>query len=256
LAIQAKEAQPKLIIAGASAYSRELNFDRFREIADSVGALLMVDMAHIAGLVAGGAHPSPFPVADIVTTTTHKTLRGPRSGMILCREPFAAAIDRAVFPGTQGGPLMHTIASKAVCFHEALQPDFKDYAHQVVRNAQAMAGVLGKSSCRLISGGTDNHLLLVDVTPLNLTGKVAAAALEQANIVANKNCIPFDTNSPFVTSGVRLGTPGITTRGMREPDVEVLAELILRVLTHADNEVVLADVKRSVLELANRFPAP
>ncbi|MCE9615171.1 MAG: ribose 5-phosphate isomerase B [Lentisphaerae bacterium] len=253
---QAVAERPRLIVAGASAYPRLLDFERFRAIADRVGALLMVDMAHIAGLVAGGSHPSPFPHADLVTTTTHKTLRGPRSGMILCRERFAADIDRSIFPGTQGGPLMHTVAAKAVCYAEALRPGFKTYAHQVVRNARAMAATLKAHGCRIVSGGTDNHMLLVDVAPLNLTGKEAATELEKANIVVNKNVIPFDQKSPFVTSGIRIGTPGATTRGMGEAEVVRVAEMIASILRHRGDESVLARAREEIRTLARRFPAP
>ena len=211
----AAEHKPRMICAGASAYSRIIDFKRLRAIADSVGALLMVDMAHIAGLVAAGFHPSPVPYADFATTTTHKTLRGPRGGLILCKEAFAADIDKQVFPGIQGGPLMHVIAAKAVCFLEALQPSFKEYARQVVANAQTLAAELEKAGLRIVSGGTDNHLMLADLTPLGVTGKDAATALDQALITVNKNAIPFDKQKPFVTSGIRLGTPAVTTRGMK-----------------------------------------
>ena len=253
---QAVAARPRLIVAGASAYPRLIDFPRFRAIADRVGALLMVDMAHIAGLVAGGAHPSPFPHADLVTTTTHKTLRGPRGGMILCREQFAADIDKSIFPGSQGGPLMHTVASKAVCFGEVLQPSFKTYAHQVVRNAQAMAATLQTRGCRIVSGGTDNHMLLVDLSNKNITGKEAAADLEKVGIILNKNVIPFDKKSPFVTSGIRIGTPGTTTRGLGETESTRLAHLIVDTLENRGDEAHLKRVAAEVLALAHRFPAP
>jgi RpiB/LacA/LacB family sugar-phosphate isomerase len=250
------EHKPKMIVAGASAYSRLIDFKKLRKIADSVGAYLMVDMAHIAGLVAAGCHPSPVPHADFVTTTTHKTLRGPRGGMILCKEKFAADIDKQIFPGIQGGPLMHTIAAKAVCFHEALQPAFKQYQQQVVKNAQTLAGALEDDDIRIVSGGTDNHLMLVDLTGIGVTGKVAAAALDKAAITVNKNGIPFDTKSPFVTSGIRIGTPAITTRGMKEAEMEKIAALIKRVLHHADNGAVIAQVREEVIALTAGFPIP
>ncbi|MDD2579454.1 MAG: serine hydroxymethyltransferase, partial [Eubacteriales bacterium] len=218
--------RPKMIVAGASAYPRVIDFARFRQIADEVGALLLVDMAHIAGLVAAGLHPSPLPYADFVTTTTHKTLRGPRGGMILCREAYAKAIDSAVFPGQQGGPLMHIIAAKAVAFLEALQPSFKDYQQQTVRNAAALAAGLNQRGFDLISGGTDTHLMLVDLRNTGLTGKVMQLRLDSANITCNKNGIPNDPQTPFVTSGIRLGTPAVTTRGMNEDDMDIIAELI------------------------------
>ncbi len=252
----ARAHQPKMIVAGASAYPRILDFPRFREIADSVGALLTVDMAHIAGLVAGGVHPSPVPYSDFVTTTTHKTLRGPRSGMVFCREEYAAAVDKQVFPGMQGGPQMHTIAAKAVCFKEALDPAFKEYAQRVVDNAAVLVGELQAAGFQLVSGGTENHLMLVDLNPAGLTGKDAANALEQAGIVLNKNAIPFDTRSPFVTSGIRIGTPAVTTRGMGEVEMKALAELIGRVLDAHDDDTVLADVRTRVESLAAAFPVP
>jgi len=250
------EHKPKMIVAGASAYSRLIDFKKLRKIADSVGAYLMVDMAHIAGLVAAGCHPNPVPHADFVTTTTHKTLRGPRGGMILCKEKFAADIDKQVFPGIQGGPLMHTIAAKAVCFHEALQPTFKQYQQQVVKNAQTLAGALEDDDIRIVSGGTDNHLMLVDLTGTGVTGKVAAAALDQAAITVNKNGIPFDTKSPFVTSGIRIGTPAITTRGMKEPEMEKIAALIKRVLHNVENDAVISQVREEVIALTSEFPIP
>lgn len=252
----ADEHKPKMIVAGASAYSRIIDFKKMRKTADSVGAYLMVDMAHIAGLVAAGCHPNPVPHAEFVTTTTHKTLRGPRGGMILCREKFAADIDKQVFPGIQGGPLMHTIAGKAVCFHEALQPAFKQYQQQVVKNAQALAAALEDDDIRLVSGGTDNHLMLVDLTGTGVTGKDAAIALDKAAITVNKNSIPFDTKSPFVTSGVRVGTPAVTTRGMKEPEMEQIASFIKRAVRNADDDAVLAQVKEEVLALTAQFPLP
>jgi len=254
LAALAKAHRPKLIVAGASAYSRTLEFDRFREVADSVGARLMVDMAHIAGLVAGGVHPSPVPCADYVTTTTHKTLRGPRSGMVLCRGAYAAEIDKTVFPGLQGGPLMHVIAAKAVCFHEAMGDSFKDYARQVTANAREMASCFLSSGVRLVSGGTDNHLMLLDVAALGTSGKEAAAALDEAGIIVNKNSIPFDTKSPFVTSGIRIGTPGVTSRGMKTAEMRKIAGWITDVLRHGRDEALLARIRGEVAELCTQFP--
>lgn len=252
----AQEHQPKLIVAGASAYSRIIDFKRIREIADEVGALMMVDMAHISGLVAAGCHPNPAPLADFVTTTTHKTLRGPRGGLILCKEAYAADIDKHIFPGTQGGPLMHTIAAKAVCFGEALQPAFKDYMKQVVKNAVSMATALTDESIRLVSGGTDNHLMLVDLSATETTGKDAAAALDRAAITVNKNSIPFDTKSPFVTSGIRIGTPAVTTRGMKEAEMEQIASLIKRVVNRPQNDASIKEVRKEVLQLTAHFPIP
>jgi RpiB/LacA/LacB family sugar-phosphate isomerase len=252
----ADEHKPKMIVAGASAYSRIIDFKKLRKIADSVGAYLMVDMAHIAGLVATGCHPNPVPHAEFVTTTTHKTLRGPRGGMILCQEKFAADIDRQVFPGIQGGPLMHTIAGKAVCFHEALQPAFKQYQQQVVKNAQTLAAALADDDIRLVSGGTDNHLMLVDLTGANISGKDAAIALDKAAITVNKNGIPFDKKSPFVTSGIRIGTPAITTRGMKEEEMKQIAGFIKRVIRNADNDSVLEQVREEVVALTAQFPIP
>jgi glycine hydroxymethyltransferase len=254
VATLAKEHTPKLIIAGASAYSRTLDFAKFREISDSVGAKLMVDMAHIAGLVAGGSHPSPIPYAEYVTTTTHKTLRGPRSGMILCREEFAAAIDKTIFPGLQGGPLMHAIAAKAVCFKEALQSDFKDYAKQVVLNASVMAETFTSAGVRLVSGGTDNHLMLLDVAAMGTTGKAAALALDHAGLIVNKNSIPFDEKSPFVTSGIRVGTPGVTSRGMKEYEMRQIAQWIVEVIQNGEDAARLASVRKSVVELCAAYP--
>ena len=256
LAQLAAQHKPKLICAGASAYSRVIDFPRLRAIADQVGAMLMVDMAHIAGLVAAGVHPSPVPHADFVTSTTHKTLRGPRGGIILCREKYAQDIDKQVFPGIQGGPLMHIIAAKAVCFHEALQPAFKTYQQQVVKNAQVLAAAFTKAGLRICSGGTDNHLMLVDLNPLGLTGKDAAAALDRARITVNKNGIPFDTKSPFLTSGIRVGTPAVTTRGMKEAEMDQIAACIQAVLKSPQDERVIAEVGARVLALTARFPVP
>ena len=249
---QALEVKPKLIVAGASAYPRIIDFARLRDIADKAGCLLMVDMAHIAGLVAAGEHPSPVPYADFVTTTTHKTLRGPRGGMILCREQYAKAIDKAIFPGTQGGPLEHVIAGKAVCFKEALTDGFKAYQHQIVLNAKAMAEEFTREGIRLVSGGTDNHLMLLDLTGTGVTGKALEALLGQANITVNKNTIPKETLSPFVTSGVRIGTPAVTTRGMKEPEMVTIAKLITRIVR--EGEAAVPQVKQDVLDLCARFP--
>ncbi len=250
----AAEHKPKLIIAGASAYPRVIDFARLREAADEAGALLMVDMAHIAGLVATGLHPNPVPHADFVTTTTHKTLRGPRGGLILCRAAHAKAIDRAVFPGVQGGPLMHVIAAKAVCFKQATDPAFVDYQRQVVANARALAAGLVAGGFRVVSGGTDNHLVLLDVFSRGITGKVAEAALGRAAITVNKNAIPFDTNPPMVASGVRLGTPAVTTRGLGPDDMGQVAALITRVLAAPDDAAVAAAVKAEVEQLCQTFP--
>ena len=250
----ALEHKPKLLIAGASAYARVIDFARMGEIARSAGALFMVDMAHIAGLVATGLHPSPVPHADFVTTTTHKTLRGPRAGLILCRQAHAKDIDRALFPGVQGGPLMHIIAAKAVCFKQAAAPAFADYQRNVVANAAALAAGLSSAGFRVVSGGTDNHLVLVDVFSKGLTGKVAEAALGRAAITVNKNAIPFDTNPPMVASGVRLGTPAVTTRGMRASDMGTIAALIARVLAAPDDHAVAAAVKAEVEHLCQTFP--
>lgn len=252
----AAEHKPKLICAGASAYSRIIDFKRLRAIADGVGALLMADMAHIAGLVVAGFHPSPIPYADFATTTTHKTLRGPRGGMILCKKAFAAAIDKQVFPGIQGGPLMHVIAAKAVCFLEAMQPSFKEYARQVVANAQTLAAELEKAGLRIVSGGTDNHLMLADLTPLNVTGKDAATALDHALITVNKNAIPFDKQKPFVTSGIRLGTPAVTTRGMKENEMKQIAAWIGQIVADPANEKLQQRVKGEVIAFTEKFPVP
>ncbi|MEF9974963.1 MAG: serine hydroxymethyltransferase [Clostridia bacterium] len=248
----AMENKPKLIVAGASAYPRALDFKKFREIADACGALLMVDMAHIAGLVAAGEHESPVPYADIVTTTTHKTLRGPRGGMILCREQYAKAIDKAIFPGTQGGPLEHIIAAKAVCFKEAMSPEFKTYQHQIILNARALAEALMANGLKLVSGGTDNHLMLLNLTNTGVTGKALEKLLDSANITANKNTIPFETQSPFITSGVRLGTPAVTTRGMGEKEMVEIAAFIARLVKEGDAAAEL--VRQQVSALCERFP--
>ena len=248
------EHQPKLIVVGASAYPREIDFVAFRKIADAVGAVVMVDMAHIAGLVAAGVHSNPVPYAEFVTTTTHKTLRGPRGGMILCTEEWAKKLNSNIFPGIQGGPLMHVIAAKAVAFKEVLQPEFKVYAQQVVKNAQALAeGLVGKGY-KLVSGGTDNHLMLVDFTGTEITGKVAERALEDAGITVNKNAVPFDTRSPFVTSGIRIGTPATTTRGLKEAEMLQVAEWIDRALNNIENATELAKIKAEVKTLCLRFP--
>ena len=252
LALQEK---PQIIVAGASAYSRVIDFKKFREIADEVGAYLMVDMAHIAGLVAAGEHPNPMEYADIVTSTTHKTMRGPRGGIILTNnEEIAKKIDKAIFPGIQGGPLMHIIAAKAVAFKEALSPEFKEYQKQVVKNAKAMADALVKGGLRIVSGGTDNHLMLVDLRPKGVTGKMAEEGLEKAGITCNKNSIPNDPEKPFVTSGVRLGTPAITARGMKEDEAVQIAEMIIKVLENVNDDEKIAEVKNEVLKLAEKFP--
>jgi glycine hydroxymethyltransferase len=252
----AVESRPKLIVAGASAYPRVLDFPRFRAIADACGAMLMVDMAHIAGLVAGGAHPSPVPYAEFVTTTTHKTLRGPRGGLVLCREAFAKAVDKTVFPGLQGGPLENIIAAKAVCFKEALDPAFKEYARQVVANSRALAAALAARGFHLVSGGTDNHLMLVNVAKSGLTGKEAAAALDAAGIICNKNTIPFDKNSPFVTSGIRIGTASVATRGMKEPEMARIGTWIADILGDVADTALQAKVRAEVAELAGAFQVP
>jgi len=250
----ALECKPTLIVAGASAYARTLDFEAFRRIADKVGAKVMVDMAHIAGLVAAGLHPSPVPHAEFVTTTTHKTLRGPRGGMVLCREEYAKIIDSNIFPGIQGGPLMHVIAAKAVAFKEALAPEFKTYSEQVVKNAAVLAAALVKRGFNLVSGGTDNHLMLIDFSGSEITGKVASAALEKAGITANKNTVPFETRSPFVTSGIRLGTPATTTRGLKEAEMELVAAWIERAIANMDNDAVLEEIRGEVRELCEKFP--
>ncbi|MBQ3234973.1 MAG: serine hydroxymethyltransferase [Clostridia bacterium] len=244
--------KPKLILAGASAYPRSIDFKKFREIADEVGAYLMVDMAHIAGLVAAGVHESPVPYADVVTTTTHKTLRGPRGGMILCKEQYAKAIDKAVFPGTQGGPLMHIIAAKAVALGEALKPEFKEYQIQVAKNAKALAGALVKKGFKLVSGGTDNHLMLVDLIDAGITGKELEKRLDEVHITLNKNAIPNDPQSPFITSGVRIGTPAVTSRGFKEKEMEMIADFIYDVTFNFEEKK--EEVKAKVIELCERFP--
>jgi glycine hydroxymethyltransferase len=249
----AREHKPKMIVAGASAYPRVIDFKRIREIADEVGALVMVDMAHIAGLIAAGLHPNPVPYAEFVTTTTHKTLRGPRGGLILCKEEFKKAIDSAVFPGTQGGPLMHVIAAKAVALKEAASPEFKAYQEQVVKNAKVLAEALGNRGFRIVSGGTDNHLMLVSVRELGLTGLQAERLLDRCSITVNKNTIPFDPEKPFITSGLRIGTPAVTTRGMKEAEMLEIAEIISDVLHNPDDEDILANAKEKVESLTKRF---
>ena len=250
------EHKPKLIVAGTTSYPRRLEPEPFKKIADEVGALMMFDIAHIAGLVAGGAHPNPVPFADVVTFTTHKTLRGPRGGCILCRKEFAAVIDKAVFPGSQGGPLEHAVAAKAVAFHEALQPSFKQYAQQIVKNAAALAAALAGHGFRLVSGGTDTHMMVVDLTPFDaeLTGKEAQLVLDTAGITLNKNAIPNDPRSPFVTSGVRIGTPSVTTQGMREAEMPLIAEYIVTVLRNRNDAAKVAQVRAKVAQLCAKFP--
>ncbi len=254
----AEHCKPKLIVTGATAYPRIIDFERFRKIADKIGAFLMADIAHIAGLIAGGEHPSPVPYCDVITGTTHKTLRGPRAGFILCKQEHAKAIDRAVFPGLQGGPLEHVIAGKAVAFHEALQPSFKEYQSQIRKNAKALAQALQEKGLRLVSGGTDNHLMLVDLTSLGVTGRTAQEALDEIGIVVNKNMIPFDTEKPFATSGIRIGTACITTRGMKEVEMKKIADLIYTSLTHlgdsSEDISVRNDISNEVAKLAKEFP--
>jgi glycine hydroxymethyltransferase len=250
----AEQHKPKMIMVGASAYSRVIDFARIAQVAARVNAPMVVDMAHIAGLVAGGIHPSPVPHADFITSTTHKTLRGPRAGMVLCRERYAKDLDRTVFPGVQGGPLMHIIAAKAVCFKEAATPEFATYQRQIVANARRLAANLTASGFRLVSGGTDNHLMLVDVFSKGVTGKVAEGALDKAGITVNKNAIPFDRNPPMVASGIRLGTPAVTTRGMREAEMDVIAEYISRVLAAPEDDRVLTTVRSEVKQLCKKFP--
>jgi len=254
LARLAAEHKPKMIIAGGSAYPRTLDFPLFRQIADSVGALLLVDMAHFSGLVAAGLHPNPCEWADIVTSTTHKTLRGPRSGLILSKEKYGAGIDKSLFPGVQGGPLVHVIAAKAVCFHEAATPEFVAYSRQVLANARTLAESLREAGFRIVSGGTDTHLLLVDVFARGIRGKEAQSALESANITANRNAIPFDQNPPFNPSGMRFGSPAVTTRGFREPEIREVARLIARILDNIQSEEVVTEVRRAVRVLTDRFP--
>ncbi len=250
----ALKAEPKMIIAGASAYPRELDFKKFREVADQVGAYLMVDIAHIAGLIVAGIHQSPVPYADFVTTTTHKTLRGPRGGMIMCKKKYAKDLDREVMPGIQGGPLMHVIAAKAVAFKEALKPSFKEYQHQIVKNAKALAAEMANRGYHVVSGGTDTHLMLISFIERNVTGKVVEEALEKAGITVNKNTVPFDPQKPFITSGVRMGTPALTTRGMKEQEMGQIAALIDKVISNLGDEQVYSQVKAEVLELCQRFP--
>lgn len=251
---QAKEVKPKMIVAGASAYSRAIDFAKFREIADEVGAYLFVDMAHIAGLVAAGYHQNPVPYSDFVTTTTHKTLRGPRGGMIICKEEYAKMIDKQVFPGVQGGPLMHVIAAKATSFKEALSDDFKTYAKQIIANTQALGEGLANGGIRLVSGGSDNHLLLLDVSKLGLTGKVAEEVLDKIGITTNKNTIPFDKESPFVTSGVRVGTAAVTTRGFKEAEMQEIADVIVLTLNNLEDEAKIQEASERVAALTSKFP--
>ena len=251
----AKEHRPKMIVTGGSAYPRTLHFDKFREVADEVGAFLMADIAHPAGIIAAGLHPSPVPYCDLVTTTTHKTLRGPRGGMIMCKAAHAAAVNKNIFPGMQGGPLMHVIAAKAVAFKEALAPEFRDYQRQIVANAKALAEAMIAQGFRLVSGGTDTHVMLVDVAVKGLTGKAAEVALDKAGLTVNKNAIPFDTKSPMITSGIRLGTPALTTRGMREAEMRTVAALIAEVLTDVENAALHARVAGKVRDLCSSFPS-
>ena len=248
----AKECKPALIVCGASAYPRKLDFKKFKEIADKVGAKLMVDMAHIAGLVAAGLHQNPVPYADIVTSTTHKTLRGPRGGLILCKQEYAAAVDKAVFPGTQGGPLMHIIAAKAVAFKEAQSEEFRSYQKQIVKNAEVLSKALLKNGIDIVSGGTDNHLMLIDLTAKNLTGKEIEGLLDKAHITVNKNAIPFDTQKPFVTSGIRIGTPSVTARGMKEEDMQVIADCISEIIYQGENAI--GSVSEKVSALCKKYP--
>jgi len=250
----ARQNRPKMIVVGYSAYPREIDFLPFRKAADEVGAVVMVDIAHFAGLVAAGLHPSPVPHAEFVTTTTHKTLRGPRGGMVLCREAYAKSLNSSVFPGNQGGPLMHVIAAKAVAFKEAQQPEFAEYQRQIVRNAKALAAGLMARGFQLVSGGTDNHLMLLDLRESELTGKVAQETLEAARITVNRNTVPFETRSPFVTSGVRIGTPAVTTRGMKEPEMEVIAGFIARALEKVGDEKALTSIGDEVTDLCKKFP--
>ncbi len=254
VASQAREHKPKMIVVGASAYPRTIDFQAFRDIADRTGAIIMADIAHIAGLVATGIHPTPVPVCEFVTTTTHKTLRGPRGGMIMCKEAFAKTLDSRVFPGSQGGPLMHVIAAKAVAFQEALGPDFRTYQEQIVLNARALAGELTRHGFRLVSGGTDNHLMLVDLTEKGITGKDAQEALDRAGITVNKNGIPFDTRGPQVTSGVRIGTPALTSRGMKEKEMAIIGQWIADVVHHIENEKKIEEIRNDVAALCERFP--
>jgi glycine hydroxymethyltransferase len=248
--------KPKLIVAGASSYPRIIDFKRFRQIADKIDAKLVVDMAHLAGLIAADVHPSPVPYAEVVTSTTHKTLRGPRGGVILCQAKFASIIDSNVFPGVQGGPLMHVIAAKAVAFHEAMQPEFVSYQKAVLRNAKVMASELGRLGLRLVSGGTDTHLLLVDLSPIGITGRVAEKALDAVGITVNKNVIPFDSRPPQITSGIRLGTPAVTSRGFKDKEMKLIARLIVRVLSNLGDEKIYDEVRQQVSEICNGFPVP
>ena len=252
----AKEIQPKMIVCGASAYARSLDFKKFREIADAVGAYLMVDMAHIAGLVAAGFHMNPVPYADFVTTTTHKTLRGPRGGMILCRKEYAKAVDKAVFPGIQGGPLCHIVAAKAACFYEAMTPEYKEYIRQLMANCQVLANTLQEEGFRLVSGGTDNHLILVDTMSMGITGRDAEVTLDEVNITANKNAIPFDEQKPNITSGIRLGTAAMTTRGFIDEEVRQVGLWIAEALKNKDNAEIKARIKEEVIEMTEHFPLP
>jgi glycine hydroxymethyltransferase len=252
----AREHKPKMIVAGASAYPREIPHDKFAEIAEEVGAKLFVDMAHYAGLVAAGLHHNPTSVADFVTTTTHKTLRGPRAGLILCKSEYAKDIDRSVFPGIQGGPLMHVVAGKAICFGEALQPSFKSYAQQIIDNAKALAATLAEGGLRLVSGGTDNHLMLVDVTTLDIGGKIAEAALDRCSITVNKNMIPFDQRKPMDPSGIRIGTPALTTRGMKTEQMQQIGTWILEALKNPDDDATLTRIRGGVSEMCQQFPVP
>lgn len=256
IAALAEEHKPKLLMVGASAYPRQFDFARLRDIADSVGAYLVMDMAHIAGLIAAGLHPDPVPYCDVVTSTTHKTLRGPRGGLILCKEQHARAIDKAVFPGMQGGPLMHIIAAKAVAFQEALQPGFKEYQQAIIDNAKVLANTLTEGGLRLVSGGTDNHLMLVDMRNANITGQEAEDVLHKAGITANKNLVPFDPKPPRTTSGIRLGTPAVTTRGFRSAEMKTVGEAILKAAFNAQDEAVLREVRQVTAELCERFPVP
>ncbi len=250
----AQEHKPKLIVVGASAYPRTIDFEKFRKVADEVGAVIMADIAHIAGLVAAGLHPSPIPVCEYVTSTTHKTLRGPRGGIIMCKQDYAKTLNSRVFPGSQGGPLMHIIAAKAVAFQEALRPEFKEYQKQIIKNAQAMADELKNQGLRLVSGGTDNHLMLVDLTTTGVTGKEAQDALDRAHITVNKNGIPFDTKGPQITSGIRIGTPAVTTRGMKEKEMREIASLIAEVIKNINNEAKIKAVAEKVNGICSRFP--
>lgn len=252
----ARQHKPRMIISGASAYPRAIDFQKIQDIAKSIGAVHMADIAHYAGLVAAGLYPNPIPIAEFVTTTTHKTLRGPRGGMIMCKEQFAKDLDTAVFPGTQGGPLMHAICAKAVALGEALQPGFKEYQAQILKNAKHLADELNSHGLRIVSGGTDSHMMLVDLRPKNVMGKDAANTLHRAGITVNKNLIPFDPQSAFVTSGIRIGTPAVTTRGMKEPEMACIAGLIVKVITHMQDESILQAIRREVEKLCKRFPLP